>query len=149
MKYIQNNGRYALAFEITKGSRNIKLVLDRRRVYMDTGNIATTGITAVEEDDYEKLCEFKRFNKLMEAGELELTDISKVDTAETKVKELEEANKKLEAELKKAKKDDSKELDKQLKDKDKEISDLKAQLEALTKTKKAKASAKKDEAEGF
>lgn len=150
MKYIQNNGRYALAFEISKDNRNVKIILDRKRVYMDTGNIATTGITAVEDDDYEKLCEIKRFNNLLEAKELELTDVTKVETAENKVKELEDVNRKLEEELKKAKdKNASKEVKKQLEDKDKEIDSLKAQLEALTKNKKAEASKDKDEAEGF
>ena len=32
MKYIQNNGRYALAFEIVKGNRNVKINFDRKRV---------------------------------------------------------------------------------------------------------------------
>lgn len=146
MKHIQNNGRYALAFEITKGGRNVKIVLDRRRVYMDTGNIATTGITDVEDDDYEKLCEIKRFNKLIEAKELELTDVTKVENAENKVKELEEANKKLEDELKKAKdKQVNKDVKKQLDDKDKEINALKAKLESLSK--KGKTADK--EVEGF
>lgn len=140
MKYIQNNGRYALAFEITKGSRNVKIAFDRKRIYMDTGNIATTGITAVEDEDYEKLCEIDRFNKLFEKNEFELTDVTKVENAENKVKALEEANKKLEDELKKAKDEKvDKEVKKQLDDKDKEINNLKAQLESLTKGKKSKA----------
>ena len=32
MKYIQNNGRYALAFEIVKDNRNVKINFDRKRV---------------------------------------------------------------------------------------------------------------------
>lgn len=151
MKYIQNNGRYALAFEIVKDNRNVKINFDRKRVYMDTGNIATTGITAVDDEDYAKLCELKRFNKLFETKEFELTDVTKIETAETKVKELEDANKKLEEELEKAKKKATPaEVKKQLDDKDNEINDLKAKLEALTKADAGKADEdKKDETEGF
>lgn len=151
MKYIQNNGRYALAFEIVKDNRNVKINFDRKRVYMDTGNIATTGITVVDDEDYAKLCELKRFNKLFETKEFELTDVTKIETAETKVKELEDANKKLEEELEKAKKKATPaEVKKQLDDKDNEINDLKAKLEALTKADAGKADEdKKDETEGF
>ena len=151
MKYIQNNGRYALAFEIVKDNRNVKINFDRKRVYLDTGNIATTGITAVDDEDYAKLCELKRFNKLLETKEFELTDVTKIETAETKVKELEEANKKLEEELEKAKKKSTPaDVKKQLDAKDKEISNLKAQLESLTKADNGKAEEdKKDETEGF
>lgn len=151
MKYIQNNGRYALAFEIVKDNRNVKINFDRKRVYLDTGNIATTGITAVDDKDYAKLCELKRFNKLLETKEFELTDVTKIETAETKVKELEEANKKLEEELEKAKKKSTPaDVKKQLDAKDKEISNLKAQLESLTKADTGKAEEdKKDETEGF
>lgn len=146
MKYVQNNGRYALSFDIVKGGRTTKVVFDRRRFYLDTGNIATTGITAVEDEDFEKLNKIKQFKALFEKGDFVLTEETKIETAETKVKALEAENKKLEAELKKAKDSaESKEAQKQLADKDKEISDLKAKLEALTKDK----GAEKDETEGF
>lgn len=145
MKYVQNNGRYALAFTVTKGDKEVKVVFDRKRFYLDTGNIATTGITAIEDDVYEQLTENKRFKKLLDSGEFALTDETKLETTENKVKALEEANKKLQKELKEAKKQSASEaVTKQLKDKDKEINDLKAQLEALTKGEE-----KKDETEGF
>ena len=148
MKYIQNNGRYALSFEITKDNRQVKIVLDRKRIFRDTGNIATTGITAVADEDYEKLCEYKRFNQLMKAEELELTDITKLETAETEITALKEANKKLEEELAKEKsKSNKKEVDAKMKAKDDEIASLKATLESLTANKEASES--KDETEGF
>lgn len=144
MKYVQNNGRYALSFDIVKGGRTVKVVFDRKRFYLDTGNIATTGITAIEDEDFEKLNEIKQFKALFEKGDFVLTEETKIETAETKVKALEAENKKLEAELKKAKNSSgSKETKKELEAKDKEISDLKAELEALTK------GAEKDETEGF
>lgn len=144
MKYVQNNGRYALSFDIVKGGRTVKVDFDRKRFYLDTGNIATTGITAVEDEDFEKLNELKQFKALFEKGDFVLTEETKIETAETKVKALEAENKKLEAELKKAKGSaGTKEAQKQIAEKDKEISDLKAKLEALTK------GAEKDETEGF
>ena len=59
MKYIKNTGRYAIAFPITKNNREVKIELDRRRLYTDTGNIATTGITPVEEEDLKELKKIK------------------------------------------------------------------------------------------
>lgn len=133
MKYIQNNGRYAMAFTITKNGRDFKIELDRKRIYRDTGNIATIGITAVEDDDYEELCKIKRFNNMIKSGELMLTEKSKFETAETKVADLEKENAELKAKLEAKEEVPSK---KELKEKDKEIADLKAKLEALSKDNK-------------
>ena len=145
MKYVQNNGRYALAFTASTNGKTVKVEFDRRRFYADTGNIATTGITAVEDDVYKQLTEDKQFKALLDSGEFTLTDETKLETTENKVKSLEAENKKLQKALKEAKKQTaSEEVTKQLEDKDKEIDSLKAQLEALTK-----AEEKKDETEGF
>lgn len=144
MKYVQNNGRYAVAFELTKNGRPFKLVLDRKRIYMDTGNIATTGITEVEDDVYKLLCNHKRFKQMLETKEMELTEASKIETAETKVKALEEENKKLKAQIASSGKNEDNNKTKALEE---ENNKLKAQLEALGKKKTAKA--EKDEAEGF
>lgn len=144
MKYVQNNGRYAVAFELTKNGRPFKLVLDRKRIYMDTGNIATTGITEVDDDTYKLLSDNKRFKQMLETKEMELTEASKIETAETKVKALEEENKKLKAQVASSGKNKDSEKTKALEE---ENNRLKAQLEALGKKKTAKA--EKDEAEGF
>lgn len=141
MKYVLNNGRYAIAFTIQKDGKEVKIAFDRRRVFLDTGNIATTGITSVEDKDFEELKKIKRFAKMLEAKELELTEKSQVETAETKVNALEQEVAELKAKL--AEKPETKN-DKALKEKDKEIADLKSKLEALTKTED-----KKDETEGF
>lgn len=151
MKYIQNNGRYAIAFPIVKNGKEIKIELDRKRIFMDTGNIATSGITVVEDADLEELKKIKRFNNMLEAGELALTEKSVIETAETKVADLEKENAELRAKL------EANPKAKELKEKDDEIVDLKAKLEALTKG-EAKQEAKqeeaptevpKDETEGF
>ena len=167
MKYILNAGRYALSFEIVKGGLKKTIVLDRRRLYNDTGNVATTGVTAIEDDDYKLLEELPIFKKRFadKSCALSLIDeeqaMGKPDPQASKLaeenKKLEEENKKLEEELKKAKDEAKKAGDaeavKKLED---ENASLKAQLEALTKKneaptdEKSEASDEKaDEDEGF
>lgn len=152
MKYIQNNGRMAVAFSITLNNRAVKLELDRRRLYRDTGNIATTGLTEVSDEAYEELCKSKNFNRLIKEGTLEIVDEKtvKADIKASADKELIKENKKLEKEAEKAVKA-KEEAEAQLSAKDEEINSLKAQLEALTKKEgKAKADAEADkEAQGF
>ena len=134
MKYIQNTGRYAIAFCITKNNREFKLELDKRRIYLDTGNVATTGITPVDEADLEELQRIKRFNSMVKAGDLTILDEEDVKTPEeTKVAKLEAEKKELEERLKKAEKADVKELEETNKNLETEVTSLKAKLEALTK----------------
>lgn len=147
MKHIRNTGRYAVSFEIKEGNLTKKIILDKRRIYMDTGNIATTGITTVSDEVYEKLNELKEFNKLVDKGELSLASDAELETnVEAKDKEIAE----LKAKLKKA---ENKETAKELEAKDKEIADLKAQLEAKGKKENKEAgkeaSDDKAEDEGF
>lgn len=143
MKYIQNKGRYALSFKLSIKGRPLTLELDKRRIYQDTGNIATTGITELEEDVYAELAKSESFKSLLKKGELELIDEKELKantpaTDEALVKE----NKKLVKETEKAVKA-KEEAEAQLSAKDEEINSLKAQLEALTK-KGNKAEAGKD-----
>ena len=149
MKYIQNTGRYAIAFVITKNNRELKIELDKRRIYMDTGNIATTGITPVDDDVLKELKKIKRFNSMVEKGELTLLDEEDVRTPEeTKVAKLEAEKKELEERLKKAEEADVKKMEEEKKTLADENASLKAQLEALTKGKKADDK-KADDTEGF
>lgn len=139
MKYISNTGRYDRAYEITKGGQKLLLTLYRRRLYMDTGNVAVTGITPVEDKDYKELEKNRAFIRDMkdETMGLKLVEESvAIGEPDKRASELEEENKKLKEELKKAKEagkenPDAKEVDK-IKD---ENAKLKAQLEALTKGK--------------
>lgn len=147
MKYIRNTGRYAVAFIITKNNREFKLELDKQRHFMDTGNIATTGITPVEEKDIEELKKQKYFNQLLEKGSLEILEEDQVRSPEeNKAKALEEENKKLKEQLKKANKEDNKEVIEANKALTDENTKLKAQLEALKKESKKETKA---ETEGF
>lgn len=158
MKYILNAGRYALSFEIEKGGLKKTIVLDRRRLYNDTGNVATTGVTAIEDDDYKLLEELPIFKKRFADKSCALSLIDEeqaMGKPDPQASKLAEENKKLKEELKKAKDEAKKaggdtEAVKKLED---ENASLKAQLEALTKGKnKAPAKAsddKADEDEGF
>lgn len=149
MKYVFNKGRYAQAFEIVVNGRERKVEFDRRRLFRDTGNVAVTGITPVEDDIYDILLENKRFKALIDSGEFELTEESQIEASEKVNESLKAENEKLKKELKEAKKESSdKEIKKQMKEKDDEISSLKAQLEALT-VKKEEADTKDADTEGF
>lgn len=163
MKYILNEGRYALSFEIEKGGLKKTIVLDRRRLYNDTGNVATTGITPIEDDDYKLLSELEIFKKRFADKSCALSLIDEeqaMGKPDPQASKLAEENKKLKEELKKAKDEAKKaggdtEAVKKLED---ENASLKAQLEALTKDKnkaptedpnKEASDEKADEDEGF
>ena len=154
MKYILNEGRYAHSFVIEKANgnlkREVKIELDRRRRYTDTGNIATTGITAIEDEDFELLQKNTAFAQMFKDKNsgLSLVDESMVTgEADKKVSELAEENKKLKEQLAQAKKQSEENEDAKavqaIKD---ENAKLKAQLESLTKKGKK---AEKAEDEGF
>lgn len=162
MKYILNTGRYALSFEIEKKGLKKTIVLDRRRLYNDTGNVATTGITAIEDEDYKLLKELEIFKKRFadkSCGLSEINEEKAMCKPDPQASKLAEENKKLREEkeaLEKTMKE-SKDV-KAMKDLAKENADLKAQLEALTKQNDASATdteapeastEKADEDEGF
>lgn len=153
MKYILNEGRYAQAFIIEKKNgeltREVKIELDRRRRYTDTGNIATTGITAIEDEDFELLKQNKAFAQMFEkeGSGLSLVDESMVTgTVDKRASELAEENRKLKEQLAEAKKQSEGNADAEAVQKIKdENAKLKAQLESLTKDKKGKAVKTADE----
>ena len=165
MKYILNTGRYALSFEIEKKGLKKTIVLDRRRLYNDTGNVATTGITAIEDDDYELLSNLEIFKKRFADKSCALSLIDEeqaMGKPDPQASKLAEENKKLREEKKALEKAMKESTDvKAMKDLADENATLKAQLEALTKDKNeapakdlakdpAKASdGKADEDEGF
>ena len=138
MKYVANNGRYGVAFEVTFNNRPMKIEFDRKRVFLDTGNIATSGITTVEDELYNVLLTNKRFKKMIDEGELKLVDEKALKGTSEELDVLKAENEALKVQLKEAEKKNSKpkedkETNKELKAKDAEIKSLKAQLEALTK----------------
>ena len=143
---IKNTGRYALAFTIHKNGKDVVIEFDRRRLYLDTGNVATSGITEVSDEDFELLKKNKQFVKAMEtetfsevtAEELAYTA---ADSEALVAKDAEIAALKAELGKKAPTKKELKEKDEALAAKDEEINTLKAQLEALSKG--------KDETDGF
>ena len=144
MKYVSNTGRYGVAFEVTFNGRPMTVEFDRKRVFLDTGNIATSGITKVEDELYDVLLTNKRFKKMIDEGELKLVDEKALKGTSEELDVLKAENEALKAQLEKAGKEGNtakadKETKKELKAKDDEIKSLKAQLEALTKDEKAEA----------
>lgn len=136
MKYVLNEGRYALAFVIKEGALERKVAFDKKRIYLDTGNVATSGITQVDDKTYKALLENKRFKKLIESNELSLVDPKKLLNSDSVNEVLKKENEELKAKLEQAQKQTGQaEIEKELKSKDDEIKDLKAQLEALSGTK--------------
>lgn len=132
MKYVLNTGRYAVAFTITKNERAFKIALDKRRLYMDTGNVATTGLTPVEEDDIEELKKQKRFNDMLEKGELSIMEESEIKSPEeNEISKLKDENKELKDKLAKAENADVKKVEEERKALEDENKKLKEQLEAL------------------
>lgn len=144
MKHVFNGGRYGVAFEVVVRGKERKVEFDRKRLFLDTGNIATSGITSIDDDVYEALKkDNKRFQKMIKSGELKLVDEKALKGTSEEASALAEENKQLKKQLAEASKQSTpKEVKKQLDDKDNEIKNLKAQLEALTK-------GKDSETEGF
>ena len=143
---IKNTGRYALAFTIHKNGKDVVVEFDRRRLYLDTGNVATSGITEVSDEDFELLKKNKQFVKALETetfSEVTAEELAST-TADSEVlaaKDAEIAALKAELGKKAPTKKELKEKDEALAAKDEEINTLKAQLEALSKD--------KDESDGF
>lgn len=138
MKYIQNKGRYAITFKVMKDEREVRVDLDKRRVYLDTGNIATTGITQVDDDTFALLEESKEFKAYIDNGTFEVLSEEVVKGSFSEADKLVAENEELKAKLaeaekkaKKAGKEGEATSKKELEEKEKEIADLKAKLEAL------------------
>ena len=143
---IKNTGRYALAFTIHKNGKDVAVEFDRRRLFLDTGNVATAGITEVSDEDFELLKKNKQFVKAMETetfSEVTAEELASTaaDSEALAAKDAEIAALKAELGKKAPTKKELKEKDEALAAKDEEINTLKAQLEALSKG--------KDETDGF
>ena len=148
---IKNTGRYALAFTIHKNGKDVVVEFDRRRLYLDTGNVATSGITEVSDEDFELLKKNKQFVKAMETetfSEVTAEELASTtaDSEALAAKDAEIAALKAELDKKAPTKKELKEKDEALAAKDEEINTLKAQLEALSK---GKDEATASETDGF
>ena len=148
---IKNTGRYALAFTIHKNGKDVVVEFDRRRLYLDTGNVATSGITEVSDEDFELLKKNKQFVKALETETFSEVTVEELaytaaDSEALAAKDAEIAALKAELGKKAPTKKELKEKDEALAAKDEEINTLKAQLEALSK---GKDEATASETDGF
>ena len=146
---IKNTGRYALAFTINKNGKEVNIEFDRRRLYLDTGNVATSGITEVSDEDFELLKKNKQFVKALETetfSEVTAEELASTtaDSEALAAKDAEIAALKAELAKKAPAKKELKEKDEALAAKDEEINTLKAQLEALSKDKDEAAASETD-----
>lgn len=146
---IKNTGRYALAFTINKNGKDVIVEFDRRRLYLDTGNVATSGITEVSDEDLELLKKNKQFVKALETetfSEVTAEELASTsaDSEALAAKDAEIAALKEELGKKAPTKKELKEKDEALAAKDEEINTLKAQLEALSKNKDEAAASETD-----
>ena len=122
---------------------------DRRRLYLDTGNVATSGITEVSDEDFELLKKNKQFVKALETetfSEVTAEELASTsaDSEALAAKDAEIAALKAELDKKAPTKKELKEKDEALAAKDEEINTLKAQLEALSKNKDEAAASETD-----
>ena len=155
MLYIKNNVKYPLAFKIVKNGKEEKIVFDCLRIFQDTGNIATTGVTPISEEDFEELYKVKVFKDHIDKGLLVKTKEQGATTVANKMDSLEKENEVLRKQLEEKTKEASMATSEELEKTKEENASLKKQLEALKKEKKKenkdknKNKDKVDETEGF
>lgn len=151
MLYIKNNMKYAVAFKAKKNNREVKFDFDCLRIFKDTGNIATTGVTPIAEEDYELLYkESPVFKDHVDKGFLTKTKETGATSVAGKIDSLEKENEVLKKQLAEKTKEASTATTEELTEAKAENESLKAQLESLKKkNKKTKTEAQVDESEGF
>ena len=156
MKYIKNTLDYSIKFKARRDNNDVEFSFDCFRIYKDTGNVATSGVTPISDEDYTWLYEnVKQFAKFINEGILVNSKKSEANSVAAKIDDLSKENETLKKQLAEAKKQigtGESETEKKLKETNSKqeavISSLKAQLEALKKGKKGKAE-KVAEIEGF
>lgn len=153
MLYIKNNVKYPLVFKITKNGKEEKIVFDCLRIFQDTGNIATTGVTPISEEDFDELYKVKVFKDHIDKGLLVKTKKEGATSVANKMDSLEKENEVLRKQLEEKTKEVANATSEELEKTKKENASLKGQLEALKKGAEDKKEDKKedkvDESEGF
>lgn len=145
MLYIKNNLKYAVAFKLNKDGKEKRFEFDCLRIFQDTGNIATTGVTPISEEDFDELYKnSKVFKDHIDKGYIEKTKEQGATTVANKMDSLEKENAVLRKQLEAKTKEASTATSEELEETKKENESLKKQLEALKKDKE-----KVDESEGF
>ena len=135
MLYIKNNVKYPLAFKIVKNGKEEKIVFDCLRIFQDTGNIATTGVTPISEEDFDELYKIKVFKDHIDKGLLVKTKKGGATAVANKMDSLEKENAVLRKQLEEKTKEASNATSEELEKTKEENESLKKQLEALKKGK--------------
>lgn len=150
MLYIKNNRDYACTLKVGSGSAERTFTFDCKRIYRDTGNIATTGVTPIDESDFEMLYkDCKQFRALVDKGDFVKTKESGVTAAANQMDALAKENEQLKKQLAEKTKEASLASNKELEEAKEENKKLKAQLEALAKSTKAKEESEVDDKDSF
>lgn len=126
MKYIKNNSDKDLLFKAKKGNLEVEFVFPCFTVFTDTGNVASTGVTEISEEDYNLLLADNRmFKSFVDKGIFTESKKDVTPKAADTMKAMQKENEKLKKDL------------------------LKAQKEAEEATKKAKETSRNGESENL
>lgn len=126
MKYIKNNSDKDLLFKVKKGNLEVEFVFPCFTVFTDTGNVASTGVTEISEEDYNLLLADNRmFKSFVEKGIFTESKKDVTPKAADTMKAMQKENEELKKDL------------------------LKAQKEAKEATKKAKETSRNGESENL
>ena len=163
MKYIRNNLDYAVVFSLREGAKEKRFEFDCLRIYSDTGNVASSGVTAVDDMDFDKLySSCRQFKSFVDKGVLSRTTREGANSVAGKIEVLEKENLKLKEELSRIQegsevetlRESNRKLTEELsriqegsevetlresnRKQEEEITDLKKKLEALSKGKRGR-----------
>ena len=138
MKYIKNTMSYDMTLKIKdKEGNEQEFGFPCFRRYSDTGNVYSSGVTALEDEDVEELKKNKQFNKLLHDREFMWTDKSAMSEAANDLEKAEKENKALKAENEKLKKEAADGSSEELKKALAENEELKQKLELIGKAGKS------------
>lgn len=144
MKYIKNKLDFSVCFKAERNGNEETFSFDCFRTYSDTGNIATTGVTPVTEEDFDFLYKnVKTFKAFVDSGKLVSTSKAEANSVAGKLNDYVKENEALKKELASVKKELGTGESAKIQEKDIEIANLKKELESLKKSKSKSAKEKK------
>ena len=146
MLYIKNNKQYALKFVVVRENREVPFVFDCFRRYRDTGNIVTTGVTPLNEGDFDYLYKnVPAFKKAFDTGMLSKTTESGATQVANQITALEKENEVLKQELVRQKEEMASLVPEDVQKLQEENNNMKKELEALKKKQKKQEEKQKQE----
>lgn len=134
MVYVKNNKKYTISFTVMVKGKQKKFIFPCYLQYKDTGNIVDTGVTDLEDAEYDTLVkDVPQFASLIKKGVLAKTQKTGAVQVADKVNSLAKENAELKKQLAKKDAQLTKPVSSATEEQIKEIKDLKSQLEALKK----------------